>query len=89
MSEWGDIYLHDLDQFIVEQGGDYVRYADNIIFFSKEKNQIENEFETVKHFLKNRLNLTFNIENRYIFKIENRVTFMGIFFKHGKFIGYY
>lgn len=79
-----NIYLHDLDQFIVEQGGDYVRYADNIIFFSKEKKQIENEFETVKHFLKNRLNLTFNIENRYIFKIENGVTFMGIFFKHGK-----
>ncbi len=79
-----NIYLHDLDQFIVEKGVDYVRYADNIIFFSKEKNRIENDFETVKHFLKNRLNLTFNIENRYIYKIENGIAFMGIFFKHGK-----
>ena len=79
-----NIYLHPLDRFIVEQGRDYVRYADNIIFFSHEFKQIENDFETVKHFLKNRLNLTFNVENKYIYKIENGIAFMGIFFKHGK-----
>jgi len=78
---FSNTYLHSLDRFAVDNKYRYVRYSDNFIILSENKDSIYAQYEQIRSFLEDRLKLRFN-ENPYPFKDINKgFVFLGIFFK--------
>lgn len=76
-----NIYLHPFDKFAVENHYHYVRYSDNFIVLSKNKDELYVWYEKLKAFLEENLKLRLN-EDPYPFKhINAGFVFLGIYFK--------
>ncbi len=76
-----NVYLHALDEFAVKKELKYIRYSDNFVMVSKNRDKIYMAFEQINEFLENRLFLKLN-ENPYPFKdIQKGFVFLGIYFK--------
>lgn len=55
-----NLYLHSFDQFVTSRQGDYVRYADDFIFFCATDGEAETLKRDAEGYLKNRLCLSLN-----------------------------
>ena len=78
---FSNIYLHNLDAFAVENRYRYVRYSDNFILLSENKDGLYIAYEQVRSFIEKQLKLALN-DNPYPFKdIEKGFAFLGIYFK--------
>ncbi len=78
---FSNIYLHRLDEFVVENRCPYVRYSDNFIILSSNKDNIYVVYEQIQSFLEDPLKLKLN-NNPYPFKAVNKgFAFLGIYFR--------
>lgn len=55
-----NLYLHSFDQFALSIGYAYIRYADDILFLTDTKEQVENVLNKVTSYLKEKLLLSLN-----------------------------
>ena len=46
-----NLYLHDLDRFVDQQGWGYVRYADDYLLLTRERRELENASAAVVDYL--------------------------------------
>jgi group II intron reverse transcriptase/maturase/CRISPR-associated endonuclease Cas1 len=77
-----NLYLHPLDACAVEKGLGYVRYSDNFIVLSENREKAYAGFEAVEAFLKEKLMLRLNSPGLNPVKgLENGFVFLGIYFK--------
>ena len=77
-----NIYLHDLDDYAVQQQYNYIRYSDNLIVFTQNKEQSYEAFKNIRQYLNETLKLQLN-SNPYPFKsMEKGFVFLGIYFKN-------
>lgn len=72
-----NIYLHNLDMFLEEQGIEFVRYADDVVIFANTLDSVRKGSEKAKNFINDTLKL--NINERK-FKIDAPVNL--------KYLGY-
>lgn len=78
---FSNIYLHPLDALAVENGYHYIRYSDNFILLSENKDNLYVAYEKLRAFLENELRLRLN-ENPHPFKpVSGGFAFLGIYFK--------
>ena len=78
---FSNIFLHSLDKFAIDSSYYYIRYSDNFILFSENRETIYDCYERVKIFLESSLRLRLN-EDPYPFKpIDKGFAFLGIYFK--------
>lgn len=76
-----NIYLHSLDEYANKNSYHYIRYSDNFILLSKEKDQAYSILEDIKGYLSNHLKLKLN-ENPYPFKnVHKGFVFLGVYFQ--------
>ncbi|MDD3582287.1 MAG: CRISPR-associated endonuclease Cas1 [Desulfobacca sp.] len=76
-----NIYLHPLDQLAAAQRYHYLRYSDNFILLSENKDRLYAAYEQLQGFLTKALKLKLN-ENPYPFKdIRGGFVFLGIYLK--------
>ncbi len=76
-----NIYLHPFDKFAIENRYHYIRYSDNFIVLTENKDSLYLAYEKLKSFLEENLKLRLN-EDPYPFKdINSGFVFLGIYFK--------
>jgi len=75
-----NLYLHDLDKYITDQGWGYVRYADDFLLLCKNRQEAQNSESAVRNFLYS-IQLELNDSNPKINSLENGFTFLGVTFK--------
>jgi len=75
---FSNIYLDVLDQFIKHQlkANYYIRYCDDLVLLSQNKEQLQRWEEEIGEFLAHRLRLELN-ERRKLFPVSNGVDFLG------------
>ncbi len=76
---FSNIYLNELDQFI-KRGlkiKNYIRYADDFVILSDERDNLEKVFLKIDEFLKSELNLRFHPEKVIMEKWNSGVDFLG------------
>jgi retron-type reverse transcriptase len=76
---FANIYLNEFDQFIKHKLKEkyYIRYADDFVIFSQDKNHLENLIPPIKDFFKNVLDLTLHKDKVFIEKLKSGVDFLG------------
>ncbi|KKS14254.1 MAG: Retron-type reverse transcriptase [Candidatus Daviesbacteria bacterium GW2011_GWB1_41_5] len=76
---FSNIYLDDLDQFIKHKlkVKYYIRYADDFVFLSHDKNYLENLVTPVKEFLKKELDLELHPDKILFKKLVGGIDFLG------------
>lgn len=83
---FANIYLNELDQFVKHKLKIkyYVRYADDFVIFSEDKQHLENIVPIIETFLKNRLNLVLHPNKVCIKTLLSGIDFLGWihFFNH-------
>jgi RNA-directed DNA polymerase len=74
-----NIYMNEFDQFVKHKlkAKYYVRYADDFVFFSNSKTQLENLIPYLALFLKDRLRLTLHPDKIFIKTLSSGVDFLG------------
>ncbi len=74
-----NIYMNEFDQFVKRELKIkyYIRYADDFIVLSQDKEFLENVLEKMKEFLKNKLKLNMHPGKVYIKTIASGVDFLG------------
>ncbi|MEK7567305.1 MAG: reverse transcriptase/maturase family protein [Patescibacteria group bacterium] len=75
-----NIYLHELDWYVKQFWGCkyYLRYADDIIIISTNKEKLEELYANLEIFLKNKLNLT--THKKIIISIYSGIDILGLVF---------
>lgn len=73
-----NIYLHDLDMALASSGFNNVRYADNILLLSKEKEGLKPAFDFLNDFLQQHLGLHLNKTERLSYSASEGFDFCGI-----------
>lgn len=79
-----NIYLSPFDRFMVGLGRAYIRYADNFIVFSENKNELVEIFNRAVDYLGRNLKLRLNEATPVIRTEEEGFDFLGIHFQNGK-----
>lgn len=79
-----NLYLNALDEFVVQKGWGWVRYADDYIIQCKERAEAEDADREVKEFLKDPLGLRLNRNDNPISHLDQGFVFLGIYFKKEK-----
>ncbi len=74
-----NLYLHDLDVFVVLKKWGYIRYADDFIILCKTKQEAENAFAETRKFIETKLNLGINADFQ-IKHVASVFDFLGISF---------
>lgn len=76
---FANIYLNEFDQFVKHKIKEryYIRYADDFVIFSQDKNHLENLIPPIKDFLKNVLGLTLHKDKVSIKTIYSGVDYLG------------
>jgi len=74
-----NIYMNEFDQFVkhklkIEH---YIRYADDFVILSENRNRLENQIEPIKEFLGNRLKLELHPNKIFIRTLYSGVDFLG------------
>ena len=77
-----NIILNELDQTLDEWGYLYVRYADDLLIFTKSKRAAERQYKRASKYIEGKLKLKINKEKTQISKL-NQVKYLGYsFYKH-------
>lgn len=74
-----NVYMNEFDQFVKRELGCtyYVRYADDFVFLSDEKNTLESLIPTLSDFLELRLRLSLHPDKLFIKTLGSGVDFLG------------
>ena len=75
-----NIYLHSFDEALEKEGIDFVRYADDMLFFAKSRKGARRKLAKATAFLK-ALDLSFGEEKSYIASLEEGFEFLGLRFR--------
>ena len=65
-----NIVLNELDQKLDERGYLYVRYADDLLIFTKSKRAAERQYERASKYIEGKLKLKINKEKTKISKLS-------------------
>lgn len=82
---FSNIYLNELDQFVKHElrVRYYIRYADDFVFLSHDKNYLENLIPQAKEFLNDQLGLELHPQKIIFSKFRSGIDFLGyIVFPH-------
>ena len=79
-----NIYLHPFDKEMKKKNYIIIRYADNIVFLEKTKNDAINALSGAEKFLKGKLSLNLNSSSKSISNIYSGFVFLGFLFKNRK-----
>jgi len=76
---FANIYLNEFDQFVKHKlkAKHYIRYADDFVILSENKNYLENKIPVIKDFLRERLKLVLHPNKIFIKTISSGVDFLG------------
>lgn len=76
---FANVYLHPLDTFIRQESGvkHYIRYMDDFVLFSKDKEALKAHRSAVAGFLEHQLGLRLKPGATYINQASNGLTFLG------------
>ncbi len=76
---FANVYLNEFDQFVKHElkVKYYIRYADDFVFLSRDKNHLENMIPLIGSFLQNELKLTLHPNKIYMKKLNSGVDFLG------------
>lgn len=76
---FANIYLNEFDRFIKHKikAKYYIRYADDFVILSDDKNWLENQVPLIKEFLWSSLNLEIHPNKIYIKTVSSGVDFLG------------
>lgn len=77
---FANLYLHEFDLFIVEQGWGYVRYADDFLLLCKDRPEAEAAEQAAREFLAG-IHLKLNEASPQISSLEQGFTFLGVTFQ--------
>jgi hypothetical protein len=74
-----NIYMNEFDQFVKHKLREkfYIRYADDFVFFSRNKTELENLIPETANFLETNLKLTLHPHKVFIKTIYSGVDFLG------------
>ena len=74
-----NIYMNEFDQFVKHKlkAKFYIRYADDFVFLSENRQELENLIPKINSFLNNNLKLTLHPEKVFIKTIASGVDFLG------------
>jgi len=78
-----NIYLDDFDKFLESKHIDFVRYADDMVFFAKHRRDAIHILDMAEGFL-NSLDLTFGKDKSYISNKKEGFEYLGLRFKDKK-----
>ncbi len=79
-----NIYLHDLDEYMVKKSCPYVRYADDFLILAASKKDALRFRQMITNFTKHKLQLPFN-ENIQLAALIQGVDYLGISFFKNKY----
>jgi len=76
---WGNVYLNELDQFVKRRLGcrAYVRYVDDMILVSTDREELVRARAAIETFLRERLRLELRPEPRDPFPVGRGIEFVG------------
>jgi retron-type reverse transcriptase len=76
---FANVYLNEFDQFVKHKlkVKHYVRYADDFVIFSKDRNYLEDMILEIKYFLENKLKLQLHPKKIFIKTLHSGVDFLG------------
>lgn len=77
-----NLYLRSLDFFFYEQKIPYMRYSDDIIIFTKSKEELDSSIDIIKNFLRER-DLEINKEKEIVTLPNQEWTFLGFSYNCG------
>ena len=74
-----NIYMNEFDQFVKHKlkARYYLRYADDFVFLSRNKQKLEGTIKLIKEFLKNNLNLELHPNKIFVKTLNSGVDFLG------------
>jgi RNA-directed DNA polymerase len=74
-----NIYLNELDLFVKHRikAGKYIRYADDFVIFSRDKNELESLLPKIENFLKTKLDFDMHPDKVFIRTLFSGVDFLG------------
>ena len=83
---FSNVYMNEFDQFVKQRLKIkyYIRYADDFVIFSQDKQYLEKLIPLIKEFLQNNLKLTLHPDKIYMKTLSSGVDFLGWthFFDH-------
>ena len=82
---FGNVYMHEFDQFVKQElrFKYYIRYADDFVFLSHSKSELDNMLPKLADFLNNRLKLSLHPNKVHITTYASGVDFLGwVHFPH-------
>jgi len=76
---FANIYLNELDQFVKHKlkAKYYIRYADDFLFLSKNKELLNKYVDVLKQFLSSKLKLELHPNKINIRRLDNGIDFLG------------
>jgi len=76
---FGNLYMHEFDMFVKQElrVKHYIRYADDFVFMSHDKKELENILSKIGHFLGAKLELTLHENKVHIQTYARGVDFLG------------
>lgn len=86
---FANIYLNEFDQFVKHKLKEkyYIRYCDDFVILSENKNYLENLISVLSSFLKNDLKLILHSDKTKIRKFNQGIDFLGyVSFQHYKIL---
>ncbi len=84
-----NVYLNEFDQFVKHKlkAKYYIRYADDFVFFSQDKEDLEKIVPMINNFLSERLKLTMHPNKVYTKTLASGVDFLGwVHFPHHRIL---
>ncbi|HOZ37103.1 MAG TPA: reverse transcriptase/maturase family protein, partial [bacterium] len=74
-----NIYMNEFDQFVKHKikAKYYIRYADDFVFFSKDKKYLEQILPLIKNFLSEKLKLELHPDKLFLKTLSSGVDFLG------------
>ncbi len=77
-----NVYLNDFDRYLESKHIDFVRYADDMIFFAKHRRDVIKIIDLAKNYL-NSLHLKFDKDKTFISNKKDGFTYLGLWFRDG------
>ncbi len=75
---FANVYLHPFDHFVKQQLGiKYVRYMDDFVLFSKNKEELKRHKKTIRSYLAEQLKLRLKEKATFLNQAPNGLTFLG------------
>lgn len=78
---FGNVYLNELDQYISSLGFRHIRYVDDFVLFSENKEDLSAIIPKIDEFLKKNLHLSMHPKKIILQSVDKGVDFLGYFVK--------